>query len=182
MTATAIVFSCLFYLAALLLMTRRPLVAPCCSFMGLLILSFAKTSDGYPLLPINTTLIIGWLCMTVFVTIITFMQPSAIIKSTKGTGYMAAGSIVGMAIGLLGFTFSSIPNVLYAIMIVATAAGTFFGYIIFVNTPSAKAVSFGSGQFFTYILAKGFPIAITTMQMGVVLVLLIAMHNYSLLS
>ena len=178
MTATAIVFSCLFYFAALVTLPVRQVIAPCLSFMGLLVLSFAKTAEGYPLLPINNMIIVGWLCMTVVVTVASFLQNPALRYSSKGVGYMEAGSIVGMAVGLLGFTFTNQVNLLYGIMIVATAAGTFFGFLVFTNTPKGRGVSINSGNFFSYLLAKGFPSAITVMQAGVVLVLLIAMRNY----
>ena len=66
---------------------------------------------------------------------------------------------------------------LYACMILGTAAGCFFGYLIFTNTPRGAAVNFSSGHFFQYLLAKGFPIALAVMMMGIVLVLLLAVNN-----
>lgn len=177
MNVTAIVFSCIFYLASLVMLPLRQIVAPCLAYMGLLVLSFATTSEGYPLLPINNAILVGWLCMTVVVSLATFMQSPRVRNSNKGMGYMEAGSLVGMAIGLLGYTFSPQINIFYGIMIVATAAGTFFGYLIFTNTPSGRGVGAGSGKFFSYLLAKGFPAAITVMQLGVVLVLLVAIKN-----
>ena len=67
--------------------------------------------------------------------------------------------------------------VLYACMILGTAAGCFFGYLIFTNTPRGAPVNFSSGHFFQYLLAKGFPIALAVMMMGIVLVLLLAVNN-----
>lgn len=175
---TAIVFSCIFFAASLLLLFIRLQAAPCCAFIGLLTLSFAKTAEGYSLLPFNDTIIIGWLCITVVVVLACMLQPPAIRYSRKGMGYMAVGAIAGMALGLLGFTFSNQVNYLYGIMILMTALGTFLGFLLFTNTPSGRFAGVNSGNFFRYLLAKGFPTAITVMQAGVVLVLIIIVYNF----
>lgn len=180
MTATAIVFSSILFLASIILLWYRQIASPCCAFLGLLILSFAKNSSSYPLLPINSNIIFGWLCMVVVVTVATILQPAPVRASRKGVGYLFIGAIVGLAVGLLGYSMTSMINALYAIMIVGVAAGTFFGYLIYTNTPSGKGVNFASGNFFRYFLAKGFPVAMTVMQMGVVLVLIISLHFYTL--
>lgn len=178
MAVTAIVFSCIFFAASLLLLGWRQIASPCCAFMGLLILSMAKTAEGYPLLPLNSAIIFGWLCITVVITAATLMQPRAVRNSNKGIWYMAGGAIAGLAIGLLGYSITSSIPALYAIMIVATAAGTFFGFLLYGNTPQGKIATSDRRLYFRYFLAKGFPTAITVMQCGVVLVMLIAIHNY----
>ncbi|MDE6142491.1 MAG: hypothetical protein K2F94_00270, partial [Muribaculaceae bacterium] len=116
-------------------------------------------------------------CMTIVVATATMLQPVPLRRASRGMGYIMTGAIAGMAIGLLGFSFASHVSMLYAIMVVATAAGTFFGFLIYTNTPQGRPVGIGSGNFFKYLLAKGFPTAITVMQLGVVLVLLIAINN-----
>ena len=176
MTATAIVFASLLFFLALVMVPVRIIVSPCAAFLGLLILSFAKTSEGYPLLPINSSVVFGWLCVAVLVTVATLCQPAPVRNARKGMGYILGGAITGLAIGLLGFSVSSSVGALYAIMIICTAVGTFLGYLLFTNTPDGKRVRAGSGNFFTYLLAKGFPTAITVMQAGVILVLIIALH------
>lgn len=82
-----------------------------------------------------------------------------------------------LAVGLLGFSISSSLTLRYAYMILATIAGIAFGFLLYTNTPSGKPVGPGSGNFFRYLLAKGFPTAITLMMLGVALVLLIAVKN-----
>ncbi len=82
-----------------------------------------------------------------------------------------------MAAGLLAYTASSELSVLYAIMVVATAIGVVFGFILFVNTPAGRQFGFGSGRFVRYLLAKGFPTALTLMMLGVPLVLIIALYR-----
>ena len=90
---------------------------------------------------------------------------------------MITGGITGLAVGLLGFSISSSITLRYAYMILATIAGIAFGFLLYTNTPSGKPVGPGSGNFFRYLLAKGFPTAITLMMLGVALVLLIAVKN-----
>ncbi|MCH5236740.1 MAG: hypothetical protein J1E95_02960 [Muribaculaceae bacterium] len=177
MTALAIVFSSILYLLGFICIPFRIIAAPACSFLGLLILSFSHNDAGYPLLPVGSSLIFGWLCVTVLVTVVTLIQPAPVRDARKGMGYIFIGALTGLAIGLLGFTITNSIGALYAIMVICTAAGTFLGYLIFTNTPDGRRVRAGSGNFFSYLLAKGFPTAITVMQAGVVLVLLIAMHT-----
>ena len=178
MAVTAIVFSSILFAASLACLAWRQIASPCLAFVGLLVISFAKSQDGNPLLPINNNIIFGWLCMTVLVTVATMLQPAAVRNTSKGIGYLTIGSVVGLAIGLLGFTFTNAVNLLYGIMIVCTAAGTFFGYLLYSNTPSGRGVALASGNFFRYFLAKGFPVALTIMQIGVVLTLIIAINKF----
>lgn len=165
------------FLAAILLLPFRLLIAPACSYLGLLILSFAHTAQGYPLVPLNGTILIGWLCMTIVVTLATLMQPLPVRDTTRGMGYITTGALVGMSVGLLAFTVSYQLDMLYGLMIVATAAGTFLGFLLYTNTPDGRAVGIPTGNFFRYLLAKGFPTAITVMQIGVALVLVIALYQ-----
>lgn len=168
-----IILSIICWAGSLFLLFRKQLVAPALSYLGLLLLSFARTGD-IPYVPINNTILIGWLCMTLVVMLATMLQPPAITAQTRGEGYMLGGALTGMAIGLLGFTFTSSLPLLYGIMIVGTLAGVFFGYLLFTNTPHGAAVGLRSGRFFTYLPAKGFPTAVTVMQIGVALVILVA--------
>ena len=55
-------------------------------------------------------------------------------------------------------------------MIIASAVGTFLGAMMYAFTPDGKNVNLNSGHFFSYFLAKGFPTAISVMQLGTVLV------------
>ena len=182
MTATAIVFASILFLLSLVLIPIRIVASPCCAFLGLLILSFAKSTDGYPLLPVSSSVIFGWLCVSVLVTVATLCQPLPVRNTTRGMGYFMVGAITGLAIGLLGFTFTSSIGALYAVMVICTAVGTVLGYLIFTNTPGGRPLKAVPGNFFTYLMAKGFPTAITIMQAGVVLVLLIFISLHSSLS
>lgn len=171
-----IIVSVLLWIGALVTLPKRSLFSPCLSFIGLFAISFAK-NDGYQIIPINNTILTGWLCMTILVMLATYMQPAPVRNSARGMGYIMIGGIVGLALGLLGFTFSSNLSMLYGIMIVAVIAGIFFGFLLFSNTPGGKGVDLNSGNFFKYLFAKGFPTAITLMQIGVILVILLAINQ-----
>lgn len=172
-----IIISCLLFALTFWFIYRNQMLAPAFSYMGLLALSFADNNLGQPYLPINNTMLISWLCMTLAVMVTTILQPEPVRRQTRGIWYMTIGSVTGMVVGLLGFSLTIDLPTLYSIMILATAAGCFFGYLLFTNTPRGAAVGFRSGNFFKYLLAKGFPIAIAIMMMGLVLVLILAINT-----
>ena len=168
----SIVFASLLFVIALICVPYRLVASPCAAFLGLLILGMGHTEEGYPILPLSNTTLLGWLFMAVLVTVIIFCQPAPLRHARFGLWYYLGGALTGMAIGLLGFTFLPYPGGRYVFMIVCVAAATFFSGMMFANTPAGKNVSLKSGHFFTYIMAKGFPVAITVMQLGTVLVIL----------
>lgn len=175
MAVFLIIVSVLFWAASLAALPKRPLYAPALSYIALIVLSFAKR-DGFQLVPLNNTILIGWLCMTLVVMLATMMQPAAVRVSTRGMGYMIGGALTGMAVGLLGFSFSTSLPLLYGIMIVATAVGVFFGFLLWSRTPAGVGMRLPSQNFFRYLMAKGFPTAITVMMIGVALVLVLALN------
>lgn len=169
--ALSIIFSSILFLLGISLIPYRLVASPCCCFLGLLIISMGKTGEGYPLLPISQGMILGWLFMAVLVTVLTVCQPAPIRNTRRGMYYYLGGALTGMIIGLLGFTFLQNAGGRYVFMIVATAVATFLGGLMYGSTPEGKNVGISSGNFFTYMLAKGFPTAISIMQLGTVLVL-----------
>lgn len=174
MTLFLIILSCVLWAVSLIALAGRPALGPALSYLALLSLSFA----GFPAAEyINNTILIGWLCMTLVVMFATYLQPAAVVSQTRGMGYIIVGGVVGMAVGLLGFTFISTLSLLYAVMILATLAGIFFGFLLYSRTPDGQPVAIGSDRFFPYLLAKGFPTAVTVMQLGVALVLVIAVSG-----
>lgn len=177
MGITLVIISCLLWALAIWLLFSRQALAPVASFLALATLAAARTPEGYPMLPLNSTMLIGWLCMTLVVAAATLLQPAPIRVQNRGMGYMTVGAIVGMVVGLLGSGVSTTPAVLYSITIAAIACGVFLGYLLFTRTPGGVAVAPGSGNFFRYLLAKGFPTAITVMQAGVALTLFIAVSH-----
>lgn len=176
MSVFFLVASIIFWIAAIVSLPSRPLYAPAFSYIGLLGISFCET-DGLQWLPVNTNMLVSWLCITIVVMVATMLQPEALRKQARGMAYMIGGALVGLALGLLGFTVSDSISMLYGIMIVAVAAGIFFGFLLYSNTPSGREVNLTSGNFFHYLMGKGFPTAVSIMQIGLVLVLLVAQHN-----
>lgn len=173
MSIFLLIASIIMWIGAIVTLPSRPLYSPAFSYLGLLGISFCETA-GVPWLPINSNMLVSWLCITVVVMMATLLQPMAIRRQTRGMAYIIGGAVVGLAVGLLGFTVSAAISMLYGIMIVAVAAGIFFGFLLYSNTPDGRAVGIGSGGFFRYLMAKGFPAAVAVMQIGLVLVLLIA--------
>lgn len=171
-----IILSCLLWIGSLFALRGRQILAPVLSYGALSVLSFA-TKNGYQILPINGAMLTAWFCMTLVVTFIVLLQPEPVRRQTRGTTYMTAGALTGLSVGLLGFTFSSKTSLLYAIMIIGVIAGIFCGFLLYTKTPEREPVNPASGNFFRYLLAKGFPTAITVMQIGVALVLTIAINN-----
>ncbi len=171
-----IIISCLLWIGSLFTLRGRQMIAPAMSYVALLLLSFAR-KNGYPMLPINTTILTAWFCMTLVVMFIVLLQPEPVRRQTRGTTYMVVGAVTGLAVGLLGFTITSGISLLYSLMVVGVIVGIFIGFLLYTKTPDGAPVAPGSGNFFRYLLAKGFPTAITVMQAGVALVLAIAVTH-----
>lgn len=171
-----LIVSILLWGASIWCLVVRQTIAPALSYLALLILSFAS-ENGYQLLPVNNVMLIGWLCLTLVVMVTSILQPEAVRRQMRGMGFIIGGGVVGLALGLLGFTVTSAINLRYAYMIIAVVVGIILGFLLYTNTPAGRPVRPGSGNFFRYLLAKGFPTAITLMQLGVALVLTIVINN-----
>lgn len=177
MAIALLIFSILLWICSIAMLPSRPLIAPALSFLALVCLSFCSTPEGYPWVPVSWTMILCWLCMTVIVMLATMLQPDPVRRQSRGMWYMITGAVAGMVLGLLGITLEVGISLLYGIMIVATAAGIFFGFLLYTNTPDGRAVGVRSGNFFRYLLAKGFPTAVTVMQAGVALVITLSIYQ-----
>lgn len=168
-----IILSAILWIGAFLLMPKRILLSPALSYIAMLLMSFAK-KDGFPIVPLSNGLIISWLSITVVVMLIIILQNPAIRQQNRGVGYISVGGLAGMAVGLIAFSLSSSLNLLYACMILGSALGIYLGLLLFSRTPDGRLIAPGSGHFFKYLLAKGFPALITIAQLGIVCVILIA--------
>lgn len=171
-----IVVSCILWVASIWCLFGRQTIAPALSYMALLVLSFAK-ENGVQLVPINNVMLIGWLCMTLVVMLTTILQPEAVRRQIRGMAFIIGGGIVGLALGLIGFTVTSMIDMRYAFMIIAIVVGIILGFILYANTPDGRPIQIGSSNFFRYLLAKGFPTAITLMQLGIAIVLVMVINN-----
>lgn len=170
MSVFLLIASIIVWAASVWVLPSRPLFSPALSYLGLLGISFCN----FPTIEIPDSMLISWLCITVVVMMATILQPASINRQARGMAYIIGGAFVGLAIGLLGFTVSTAITGYYAIMIVAVAVGIFFGFLLYSNTPDGRAIGVMSGNFFRYLMAKGFPSAVTVMQIGLVFVLLIS--------
>ena len=168
-----IILSCMLWIAALGTLGKRILLAPALSYCGLLVISFAMHND-LPVVPLSKSMLISWLCITLVMMLIIVLQNPAIRMQSRGTGYILVGGLAGMAVGLLAFTFTASLTFLYSLMLLGIIIGIFLGYLLFTRTPDGVAVAPGTGNFFRYLLAKGFPTLITLAQPGIVAVILIA--------
>lgn len=167
-----IILAVLLWILAGVALFVRQRVAPVLSYAALSVLSFARV-DGLQILPVNTVMLLGWFAITLIVTIVTVIQPPAVQAQSRGVGYMAAGGVAGLAAGLLGNNLTADPSLLYSIMVIAVAAGVFIGFLFYTGTPRGRELSIPTGRFFRYLLAKGFPVAVSLMMAGVPLVLLV---------
>lgn len=176
MSIFLLIASIVLWICAIATLPTRPTYSPLLSYCGLLCIGSCET-NGYPWLPLNNHILFFWACITVVVILATMMQPAVIRNQSRGMAYIIGGAFVGLAIGLLGFTFSTNISMMYSVMVIAVIAGIFFGFLLYSRTPDGRPVGMGSGNFFIYLLAKGFPTAITIMLIGIVLVLLIAVNQ-----
>ena len=128
MAVFLIILSCLLWAASIRMLMGRQGIAPVLSWLGLGAISLASR-DGYHILPVNGTILTAWLCMTVVVTLVSYLQPEAVRRQTRGMGYIAGGALAGMAVGLLACSFTTSIGILYTSMISGTVAGIFFGFL-----------------------------------------------------
>lgn len=177
MSVFLLIVSILLWIASLVALPKRPFYAPALAFLGLLCMSFCKSADGIQWLPINGPMLYSWLSISLVVMIATILQPVDVRTSTEGMPYIMGGAFVGLAVGLLGYSATSEESMLYGIMAIAVIAGIFFGYLVYSRTPAGRGHWPGSGNFINYLLAKGFPTAVTVIQIGLIFVLLILVSN-----
>lgn len=56
-------------------------------------------------------------------------------------------------------------------MCLGVVVGIFFAYFLFTRTPHGAELGVSRSRFVSYLLAKGFPVAIAVMMLGMVLIL-----------
>lgn len=165
MSVVLIILAVILYGVAGLLLYKKELLGPVAAFLAM---GAVYLSD---LLPMNLNMIIAWLCLTLVVTGVSAMQAPAVMAQRRSMGYIMTGSIAGLAVGLMGYTFTPSISAVYAIMVLAIVAGIFFGYLLFTRTPDGAQLLTSRSRFFSYLLAKGFPVAIAVSMLGVPLIL-----------
>lgn len=154
---------------SLWLLFAREMLAPVASLLGLASIYFSR------LLPLAPNMVITWTCITLILLGVSAAQP-ALLAQKRGMGYMTAGAVVGLAVGFVAATSTSLVMG-YAIIIAATAAGIFFGLLFYSRTPAGVDLNPTSSRFYTYLAGKGFPLAVTLIQWAVPLLIYIAINS-----
>lgn len=180
MNVFLIVLACLLWAASVWCLYGRPTVAPALSYLAMLAISF-MSENGYAVFPLNNTILTGWLCMTLVVMFATMLQPEQVRLQTRGMTYLIGGGVAGLAVGLLGFSYCNSLSLRYACMVIGIVVGIILGFLLYAGTPDGRPLKGNISGFSRYLLAKGFPAAITLSMAGIVLVLLIALKNVNAL-
>lgn len=172
MTVFLIIISALLWIGAFAALPRRILLAPALSYCAMAVISWAKTPEGFDIFPLTNTFLFSWMAITLVVMMIITLQNVDIRQQSRGIWYMTIGGIAGMLVGLACLSLTSVMTLAYALMIIGAAIGIIIGFLLFTNTPAGTMVKPGSGHFFRYLLAKGFPTLITIAQLGIILVII----------
>lgn len=165
MAVILMILSIICFVGSLVLLFYKEAVAPAVALLGLVAMYFSHK------LPLAPNMVITWVAITVIILGVTSMQSRALMAQTRGMGYMLTGAIAGMAVGLIAVPAAESLTFLYACMILGIVAGIFFAFMLFSRTPQGRDVNLASGNFFTYLAAKGFPLALTVIQAGVCILL-----------
>ncbi len=177
MSIFLIILASLLWLGAFVALPKRVILGPALSFCALTIISFASSPEGFPYFPVGLPMLMSWLCMTLLVLITVIMQSPAVRAQSRGVIFMEVGGVAGMLVGLACSSLLYTLGAAYACMIAGTIAGIILGYLLFAYTPRGEQVRPGSGHFFTYLPAKGFPALVTIAQLGVMLTILLFNYN-----
>ncbi len=108
-------------------------------------------------------LMTSWGIAVAIVLIIDILQPRQLSCCTNGMVYIGVGAIVGMMVGMTGFS--------YLWMVVGAAVGVIAGGYVYARTPAGKPIGFPSAQFFQYLCAKGLPAIVTVSIIGIAVML-----------
>lgn len=176
MSVVLLILALLLFAGAIVLLFVREVLAPAASFLGLTAVYFSG------LLPLSPNMVITWLALTVIVMGVSYMQPAALMAQRRGVGYMLGGALAGMAVGVMAVSQSvshevshavlTVPlTVWYASLVAGALIGIFLSFLLYTRSPGGRDVGMSSGRFFTYVAAKGFPLAIAMIQPGLVLML-----------
>ena len=120
---------------------------PPISWGGMLILYFwghGTDSSGDPM---STRLLLVWLAITVFVTVIDYIVPSILTKKSGGSTYASRGALAGLLIGLIFFGPLGI--------ILGPMLGAFLCEIIFARKTAGDSILPALGAFAGFICGTG---------------------------
>lgn len=168
-----VIISALLWIAGAVCLWKRPLWSPALAYVALVVLSLASR-DGSPLLPINGTILLSWLAITIVTMITVLLQPD-MPRNATASAYLLLGAVVGMALSLPSVIAGASPPSAYSLMIGLTALSTVLWYVAFTLTPAGRAMG-SRAHFWSRLAAWGFPVAVCLMQLGVALVLTLLLN------
>jgi len=145
---------CILLSVATLVLTFRPVVPAAITACAAL---YTGSGSGY--VQITDRQLVFWSVATVLVLGIYVLLPKSMVRSTRGMGYIAGGSIAGAAVGL---TLSA------GAMIAASAVGAFLGALAYSRTAEGRVLEFPSLRFRQYICAKGLPTVVAVSMTGLI--------------
>lgn len=108
-------------------------------------------------------LMTSWGIAVAIVLVIDMMQPRRLARCTNGMTYIGIGALVGMMVGMTGFS--------YLWMVAGAAIGVIAGGYVYARTPAGRPLGFPSAQFFQYLCAKGLPAVVTVSIIGIAVML-----------
>jgi uncharacterized protein YqgC (DUF456 family) len=120
---------------------------PPISWAGMLVLFFwghGTNSSGDPM---STRLLLIWLAITIFVTVIDYIVPSILTKKSGGSTYASRGALAGLLIGLIFFGPLGI--------ILGPMLGAFLCEIIFARKTAGQSIVPALGAFAGFLCGTG---------------------------
>lgn len=120
---------------------------------------WADQLSGYVIFS-NATLIF-WGVAVVLVVANNYLLPRHIRYSRRGLGYIAAGALVGMALGLIIHRPASVIG--------GSVLGALIAAIAYARTSRGAVLEFPTMKFFNYLGAKGIPAVMCASMVGLIL-------------
>lgn len=113
-------------------------------------------------------LLTSWGIIVAVVVVIDLLLPPAVARATNGMAHMGVGGLVGLFVGMTGFSL--------AWAVTGAATGVVLGALAYTRTPGGRSLGFPSSRFFQYLCAKGLPAVVTLGLIGIALLLVVMEH------
>ncbi len=116
---------------------------------------------------VDGKVLIFWGVATAIVLGLRMLQPRALVFARQGHGYVALGTLAGVALG-------SAVSAVAATIILGGVTGAFLGALIYMSTPASPRLAVTSAPFMEYLSAKGLPCVVSCTMAAVAVISLIA--------
>lgn len=130
---------------------------PPISWAGMLVLFFWGSGTNSSGDPMSTRLLLIWLAITIFVTVIDYIVPSILTKKSGGSTYASRGALAGLLIGLIFFGPLGI--------ILGPMLGAFLCEIIFARKSAGDSILPALGAFAGFLCGTGLKLIASGMMM-----------------